>query len=260
MLSLALLCPVNIRQGTKVAHTTANEASSGPSYSAGSIRKYNPAFGQRSNRPGQLQEQQHQQQQQHQEQQPKEAAGAGSVAAGAAAGPAAGAAACAAASARVGPSVPAEPQHQGKAGHGCFKDNIFEEMETVLELMKTADGMKDRKLLIRHHDEKIEAIRPNGLYTATAAVTHFYKTKKWVDLVYVIPDEEENLETGKLHLDKKFYRVDCTPVPFPPEFTAATKKRKSNGGTHCGWAMYLKDATDIGEDFSKLLDSAEAPQ
>ena len=133
-------------------------------------------------------------------------------------------------------------------------------METVLELMKTADGMKDRKLLIRHHNQKIEAIRPNGLYTATAIVTKFYKTKKWVDLVYVIPDEEGNLEPGKLHLDKKFYRVDCTPVPFPPEFTAATKKRKSNGGTHCGWAMYLKDATDIGEDFSKLLASGEAPQ
>ena len=126
--------------------------------------------------------------------------------------------------------------------------------------MKTADGMKDRKLLIRHHDQKIEAIRPNGLYTATATVTHFYKTKKWVDLVYVIPDEEGNLEPGKLHLDQKYYRVDCTPVEFPPEYTAVTKRRKSNGGTHCGWAMYLKDATDIGEDFSKLLASGEAPQ
>jgi len=58
VLSLALLCPVNIRQGTKVAHTTANEASSGPSYSAGGIRQNNRAFGPTSNRPSQQQQQQ----------------------------------------------------------------------------------------------------------------------------------------------------------------------------------------------------------
>ena len=120
--------------------------------------------------------------------------------------------------------------------------------------------MKDRKLLIRLHEKGIERIRPNGLYTATAKVTRFYKSTKWVDLDYVIPDEEGNLEPGKLHLDKTFYRVDCTPVHFPPQYTAVTNRMKSNGGTHCGWAMYLKDATDIGEDFSKLLASGKSPQ
>ena len=124
------------------------------------------AFGRTSNRPSQQQQQQHQQQQQeHQYKAAAGAAGAGSVADSAVSGAAAGA--------RVVPSVPAEQQRQEQAGHGCFKDNLFEEMETVLELMKTADGMKDRKLLIRHHDKKIEAIRPNGLYTATAIVTKF---------------------------------------------------------------------------------------
>ena len=124
-------------------------------------------------------------------------------------------------------------------------------METVLELMKTADGMKDRKLLIRLHEKGIKRIRPNGLYTATAKVTKFFKTTKWVDVEYIISDSSTGkLEKEKLHLKKEFYRTDCTPEPFPDD-----KRTKRKGGLHCGWALYRKDAADIGENIYSLLDS-----
>jgi hypothetical protein len=121
--------------------------------------------------------------------------------------------------------------------------------------MKRTDGMKDRKLLIRLYEKEIERIRPNGLYTATAKVTRFYKSTKWVDLDYVIPDEEGNLEPGKLHLERDFYRTDCTPKAFPDD-----RRRKRRGGLHCGWAMYRENVADIGENIYRLMDSAVVSQ
>ena len=102
--------------------------------------------------------------------------------------------------------------------------------------------MKDRKMLIRLHDPGIEAIRPDGLYMATAKVTKFTKSTKWVDLEYVAEDAAGYLEKGKLHLDKKLYRIDCIPEPF-----ADVRRLKKKGDVHCGWAMYREDVADIGE-------------
>ena len=112
--------------------------------------------------------------------------------------------------------------------------------------MKTPEAMKGRKLLIRLHEPGIERIRPDGLYMATAKVTKYYTSNKWVNLEYVVDDEE-----ARLHLDRKFYRTDCTPVAF-----AQSKRLKQRGGFHCGWAIYREEAADIGEDVYELMGTA----
>ena len=114
--------------------------------------------------------------------------------------------------------------------------------------MKTPEAMKGRKLLIRLHEPGIERIRPDGLYMATAKVTKYYTSNKWVNLEYVVDDEE-----ARLHLDKKFYQKDCTPVSFPDN-----RRLRKQGGFHCGWTMYREGVADIGEDVYKLLDTANA--
>ena len=119
--------------------------------------------------------------------------------------------------------------------------------------MKKAEGMKDRKMLIRLHDPGLLPIRPDGLYMATAKVTKFYISTKWVDLKYVAENAAGNLEKGKLHLDKKFYQKDCTPVSFPDN-----RRLRKQGGFHCGWTMYREGVADIGEDVYKLLETANA--
>ena len=86
--------------------------------------------------------------------------------------------------------------------------------------MKTPEAMKGRKLLIRLREPGIEPIRPDGLHMATAKVTKYYTSNKWVDLEYVVEDEK-----AKLHLDRKFYRTDCTPVAF-----AQSRRLKQRGG------------------------------
>ena len=91
---------------------------------------------------------------------------------------------------------------------------------------------------------------------ATAKVTKFYKSTKWVDLEYVVLDNTGKLEKGKLHLDSMFYRTDCTPEAFAP----SKRKTSRHDGVHCGWAMYREGAADIGEDFYKLLDTVDATQ
>ena len=112
--------------------------------------------------------------------------------------------------------------------------------------MKTPEAMKGRKLLIRLHEPGIKPLRPDGLYMATAEVTKYYISNKWVDLEYVVDDEE-----ARLHLHKKFYQKDCTPEAF-----AQSKRLKHSGGFHCGWAIYREEAADIGEDVYKLMKTA----
>ena len=112
--------------------------------------------------------------------------------------------------------------------------------------MKTPEAMKGRKLLIRLHEPGIKPLRPDGLYMATAEVTKYYISNKWVDLEYVVDDEE-----ARLHLDKKFYQKDCTPVSFPDN-----RRLRKQGGFHCGWAIYREEAADIGEDVYKLMKTA----
>jgi hypothetical protein len=114
--------------------------------------------------------------------------------------------------------------------------------------MKTPEAMKGRKLLIRLHEPGIERIRPDGLYMATAKVAKYYTSNKWVDLEYVVDGEE-----ARLHLDRKFYRTDCTPVAF-----AQSKRLKQRGGVHCGWTIYREEAADIGEDVYELMRMANA--
>ena len=119
--------------------------------------------------------------------------------------------------------------------------------------MKTPEAMKGRKLLIRLHEPGIKPLRPDGLYMATAEVTKYYISNKWVDLEYVIPDKQGDLEPGKLHLDREIDRKGCIPEAF-----AGNKRTKKRGGVHCGWAMYKKDVTGIGEDSNELLETAQA--
>jgi hypothetical protein len=114
--------------------------------------------------------------------------------------------------------------------------------------MKTPEAMKGRKLLIRLHEPGIERIRPDGLYMATAKVTKYYTSNKWVDLEYVVDDEE-----ARLHLHKKFYQKDCTPVSFPDN-----RRLRKQGGFHCGWTMYREGVADIGEDVYELMKTANA--
>ena len=118
--------------------------------------------------------------------------------------------------------------------------------------MKTPEAMKGRKLLIRLHEPGIERIRPDGLYMATAKVTKYYTSNKWVNLEYVVEDEK-----AKLQLEHGFYQKDCTPVPFLPE---KRRKGRSQGGVHCGWAMYHEGegVADIGEGVYELMDMADA--
>ena len=61
-------------------------------------------------------------------------------------------------------------------------------------------------------------------------------------------------EEARLHLDRKFYQKDCTPVSFPDD----KRLIKKQGGVHCGWTMYREGVADIGEDVYKLLDTANA--
>jgi hypothetical protein len=114
--------------------------------------------------------------------------------------------------------------------------------------MKTPEAMKGRKLLIRLHEPGIKRVRPDGLYMATAKVTKYYTSNKWVDLEYVVGDEE-----ARLHLDRKFYQKDCTPVSFPDN-----RRLRKQGGFHCGWTMYREGVADIGEDVYELMKTANA--
>ena len=92
---------------------------------------------------------------------------------------------------------------------------------------------------------------------ATAKVTKYYSSIKWVDVEYVVLDSTGELEKNKLHLDQKFYRKDCTPVSFAHHLTQHKRLKKKNG-VHCGWTMYREGVADIGEDVYELMDIDDA--
>ena len=110
--------------------------------------------------------------------------------------------------------------------------------------MADKSKMEGRRLLVRLHDDEVAPLRANGLYVATATTKKWAKTTSWADIEYVA-----HPESSRLHLAPKFHQKDCAPEKFV---------QKSNSFWHCGWAVYRKDAADIGEDWQDLFAAASS--
>jgi hypothetical protein len=123
---------------------------------------------------------------------------------------------------------------------------MFEDLAEVKTLMADKSKMEGRRLLVRLHDDEVAPLRANGLYVATATIKKWAKTSSWADIEYV-----KHPETSRLHLAPKFHQKDCAPEKFV---------QKSNSFWHCGWAVYRKDAADIGEDWQELFAAASSLQ